>query len=190
MEQKLKDIYTKNLLPHKKDIIKAAAKMMGIQRLFTFRSTVGWQQLAFIKYHKNDPNAGDRVICVGRAIHSLYVANTVFNGTGGRLSTGGITTEEQLELYEYVVRRWWEAIEKKSHKVKGIHNTITEDLKELLARGFVHYEDIVWEEEDESFIIKHIGTHLTYPKEFLSKNYAQEFLDKYGVYGCTILTNQ
>lgn len=188
MDQKLKDIYTKNLLPNKKAIIKAAAQSSGIRRVMTFRCTTGWQQLAFIKYHKTNPNLADKIICVGRVIHASYVASTVINGTGGRLSIGGISSEEHLELLEYVVKRWWEAIEKKAKKLKKVmYNTLTEDLKELLARGFVHYEDIVWENEDEVYIVKHPATLLTYPKEFYSKISAQEFLDKFGIYGCTII---
>lgn len=101
---------------------------------------------------------------------------------------GGLTGKEQADLFEKITRKWWKFIVARQAKAKLLTgNTLTEDIRELLARGFVHYEDIGWEEEEPVWTIQHLATKLTYPKEFLSQASAQEFFDKFGIPGCTII---
>jgi hypothetical protein len=182
------------ILENKKAFIKGCALQSPVHQLYTFRATVGWQQEVFIRYHKTNPNYGDQLLAIGRALHEMYIATKELNGTLGRTSVGGLNAQEHVDFFEKLHTKFWERILGKAAWImenrdgaEMYYNTITENLKELLARGFIYYGDFELEGDGSDWIVREPTTQLTYPKLFSSKTYAQEFLDKWGIPTCYLL---
>ena len=191
---KLKAIIAK-VIENEKKFLAECVKQCEVCTLMTFHSTTGWQQKVFLEYWKTYPAMGDRLLAIGRGLHNTYLANKELYWESGRMGNSGLDVETHLELIKYLYLRYWKRIEKKHDKWVDIpklarkmsHNTLTQDMQELLARGFIHYEDTDQSLPEEPFwIIIHESTKLTWPKRLSSLKYAEQILERFGVVGCTI----
>lgn len=176
-------------------------ELSEMARLYTFHGTTGWQMLCFKEYRLM-PAIGDQIMAIGRAYHSVRAELNQSTVNGSKLSMQpGWTPEEQLAFYVKLHERYWERIQtrvkelmdptlifSKKAQVDFVANTLTQDMEELLARGFIHYEDCNWEGEDDEYsrIMWHPTTDLTWPKLFSSKSMAEANLVKWGIPGTII----
>jgi hypothetical protein len=179
---------------NKKQFILECAKQSRVQTLYTCHATTGWQMEVYVRYHQANPNYGDKILAIGRGLHMAYIteAAQIMFGTGGRLGVKGWASQDTVDFFEKLYDKYWEqAIIPKAWEMNEddlLHNTFTEDLKELLARGFIHIHDSPDMDEGD-FFIYHNRANLIWPKGLSSKTYALELVYKWGVTGCTIKIN-
>jgi hypothetical protein len=118
----------------------------------------------------------------------MYIATKELSGTQGRLGTGGLDAEEHVDLYEKLYQRFWGTVEKwyetAVEKEKPLEfNTTTQDMWELLKRGWVHTDDYTG---GYGFRIRHGATGLCYPTPLETNEEAEEVRSKFGVPTTTI----
>jgi hypothetical protein len=179
------------IIANKKVFLRNCVKRFEVHKLYTYRATTGGQQRIFELYGKTNPNFGDALLCIERALHEMYIATEILYGTGGRLSKGGMDEEELVDLYEKLHKRFWDTIIRWHETAVGSkrkleYNSTTDDIRELLARGWVHQDDLT--PGEGGLYVIHKPTNLCSPYVICSVEEANDIASKFGVPTTTIIS--
>lgn len=141
--------------------------------------------MVFEHYAHVNPNYGDQILAIGRALTNTYLASNILYGSGGsRMHIGGMTPEEQWTLFIKLHLRFWKTLEKLIAKKpkKCETNTYTQDMEELLKRGFVYTSE--GPTEEGNYMVYHQVLNMEYAKSFTTEGEAAKFIETHGILGC------
>lgn len=167
-EKKVYDL----IIGHKLQFLRECAKTAQWHRLHTFHSSTGWQQSVYLMYRDKNPNYGDKLLCIGRAIAKL-------NGAGWIIGHHGF--DEEVEVIKKMKWCFWHKIKRFSERYGHKYHelvTNTQDIQELLARGFIYVEDYKGEPA-EYWLENPYG--LIWPKGFSTKASAIKIAKRFGI---------
>lgn len=148
---------------NEKSFILCAAKRYEERLLYSLRSTTGIQQKIFSIYRDRNPNFGDKLIIIARALGDHSKLTWVFQDTQ---NVDKPDYEDTLDILKAIKTKYWKRIRAKWER--GIEPafkvTKTLRLKELLARGFIHKDDLP--HRSKKLRVEVIGFDLVWPKLF------------------------
>lgn len=132
---------------HGKTFIKLAARKWDVHLIGTLHATTGCQLFIYVKYFKTNPNKGDQLLAICRAIHETPI-DVEFRKLE-RSESYKNKYEETIEFLEEVWDEYRERITARAEKggfkfteyEVGLRRP-TRVLNELLLRGFLLYTEV------------------------------------------------
>lgn len=121
----------------KKEFFPKAISSWGERAIWTGSGTTGWQVYVKAEYMVRNPQYGDELMAIGRAIQHWFNLEVL-----SRVDLISLLIKLHTRYSARIHQRW------EVDKTRPTYFNLTFQMKELLARGFIHYKDLKAERTD------------------------------------------